>query len=571
MADLMTNRSGFRRLLLMNLVLGVFFALHLFYIPPHFDDLFCMWKAIMGESGGYLKDYNYANDIVLLQYGFQHLYSWSPHVSWLPLFFIATSLCSFLLIVNALFLYLHKQKHHIAFFICACIVLLGMYQPNLMWVHHNRTAFLICSSALTGLFLYTLYHPRGSEKKRYRILLWLWFGLGLLTRPEAAIASMMLFMPFWVWIMRKQLRPAFIVVLPPLLFVLIFVGYYWWQTHSSEAFYYQLEPNVEYALMDRQEAIPLSEMKTREDSARYIAARRWMLGDTRQTTPSFLRRLIASDDSPEKGFLFFFQPGSQLAPAELAKVLYQRLAAQPAVLFILFMLLLWPWSSNRLTHHAAVLSLFAYSLFLLTLSMFVREYPRVTQPFLFCVTVAFIIYFFSSIDQLPKIFTIRRAAFSIVFLFILAFIIPQSQTLYQESAKKRADQQSLRQKINQLLHDNPNRKFVAVMGNWDVFDTGVFDPFTGFGEKTLLLTEIGQYSANNAFLETTRTRTGCAGRDFLCRIAFLEKHRQDIIFIATPARVDLYHTYMEMLYQYNFDIRSASRILLTRDTYAWLP
>ena len=543
---------------------------HTLLIPPHFDDLFCVWKVIMGESQTYTRNYNYSNDLLLLQYVFQWLYAWRPDFSWLPGFFIISGVFSFLCIQLGVLFFMNKRGYSLITSIYVNVFLFFIYEPNLSLVHHNRTAFIISSAGLFWYFLCSTDLLVDKSVKFLRYMALLWFIIGLLCRPEASIAALVVFSPLTFLNGKIDFFHGFKSFVAPASFVGIFLLYYFYQITFSTAFYYQLEPNVEYAIMDRQQVVSLSDMNSRIDSARHMASTRWMLGDVKQTSPSFLRRVISEDDLSNT--LFFLLPPKRSVTViyQVINELFEILSGYVHILLLLIWLILMPFFQPAVQRRMVLLFIFLLALILLVFSINIRTYPRVVEPFIFCVSVSMVAYYI--MVGSPVKTSLKSIVLGSVLLILgTPFLSQEWQSRMVKAIKASKDEIQLRENIQNHIVNETNRHFVAVLGNWDVFNTGLFMPFTGFGNKTLLLIELGQYSANPEFLETINNRTGCQGYDFTCRIDFLKRNRKDIIFVATPQRVDLYRQYMQMMYDFDFDIRSSKKTLLSRETYAWFP
>jgi len=143
--------------------------------------------------------------------------------------------------------------------------------------------------------------------------------------------------------------------------------------------------------------------------------------------------------------------------------------------------------------------------------------------------------------------------------------------MYEQSASLTKEELMLQQTIDSVISSHAERKYVAVIGDFTVFNTGVFVPFTGFGDKQLILTELGQYSRNPEFLEAISKHTGCEGKDFKCRVAFIDKHRSEFIIVAKRKRLLLYKQYLKSVYNYDVDFSRSKSLLLQDEIYFWLP
>lgn len=552
------QQNGLSFWLLLNSGLVSVILLHFNFIAPHFDDMFCVWKLIMGESGSYTRNYNYSNDLLLLQYLFQWLYGLNPDFSWLPLSFILFTCLSFVLIFNTI-VFVAKKSALNTFSVVALLLLVSLiFTPNLMWVHHTRTAFLMCGAALVLTQVTYIY----IEDNRLRIYLSgfavFWFIIGLLFRPEAAIAALLLFTPLLFILANYNLRQTLRQIAFPAMAVMIFIAYYSWNIHYNDSFYYQLEPDVEYEIMDRKNIVPLSDMKTLEDTAKYLAATNWMLGDVNKTTPEFLRSIINKKSSSAYTLNIIKMEQSMFETLQGNKYFLLLVVASFIILFLTI--------SFQKAIFATLWILFG--LILLSLSFSINNYDRIVQPFLFIFSSGIVLVLFSCSSLSKK----RTVVIILILLFATILLIPKSlSVMYKQSANLSNRENTLQQTINSIIYSHPERKYVAIIGNYFVFNTGVFKPFIGFGDKQLILTEIGQYSCNPEFLKAISKHTGCKGEDFKCRIKFIYKHRSEFIIIAKRQRLELYKNYLMSTYDYHIDFGKSKSQLLQDEVYVWLP
>jgi len=552
------NRLDYRFWLLLNSGLVGVILLHFIFIAPHFDDMFCVWKLIMGESRGYTRNYNYSNDLLLLQYWYQWLYALKPDFSWLPLSFILFACLSFILIFNTLVFVAKKNALNTFSVVALLLLVLLIFTPNLMWVHHTRTAFLMCGSALVLTQVTYIY----IEDNRLRIYLSgfavFWFIIGLLFRPEAAIAALLLFTPLLFMLANYNLRQTLRQIAFPAMAVMIFIAYYSWNIHYNDSFYYQLEPDVEYEIMDRKNIVPLSDMQTLEDTAKYLAATNWMLGDVNKTTSAFLRSIINKKNRYAYNLNIIKMEQSMFETLQGNKYFLLLAVASFIILFLTIRF--------RKAVFATLWVLFG--LILLSLSFSINNYDRIVQPFLFIFSSGIVLVLFSCSSFSKK----RTVVIILILLFTTILLVPKSlRVMYKQSASLSMRENTLQQTINSFIDSHPERKYIAIIGDLSIFNTGVFVPFVGFGNKQLILTEMGQLSGNPEYLKTISSYTGCKGGDFKCRIAFMIKHQNELIIIAKKQRLELYKQYLMGVYNYHSDFSKSKSQLLQDEAYVWLP
>lgn len=538
---------------------------------PHFEESFSQWKLIMGMCGTYTQNYHHFNDLFLLQALFEWLYGVNPATSWFPLSLWLVSYLASGGILYVLWKYGMQQKAPVWPTFVLSLASLGLLSVNWLWIHHNRTAFLV---GLLGALV--LVSKLNSNDKRPPLL---WIAgsfilvcLSILFRAEAGIVVTLWLLPsvlfmgtpakrYWVWRGLPALPVAFAV------------GYFLIQAENNPDFRWQLEPDVEHELMDRKNLLPSTEAVTLADSARQYALTQWMLGDVQKNNAAYIRSLINKPDTWIHRYLFFLFPSSRQAPVPTFQERLSGFAGAHAMFFALLCGLLLTaagplWYRKRM--HMVLFAVAAMGL--LAGSFTVNQYTRITQPLqaiTFCWLLFLWIGTYGQSPVTPALWQrfVRTGVALLALLYTGTCLLSHTNTA---TAENRLEAQ-IENRLNTVMASQPQRKWVLTAANYTAYKTPALQPFTGFGNKTLLLPEIGQYSANPAFLATGAKLTGCPKTDFKCRMQYVDKHKSEIIFVSTEKRLKLYEQYMQAVYGVRLDWSTAPRIHLAGDTYFWLP
>ena len=517
-----------------------------------------MWKLIMYASDSYTRDFHHLNDVVLWQDILQFLQSRNQFVPWYPLFLTFFSSFSFVLINSFILrvLLLRNKNYRHAFFL---LVLSSVaFMPNLLWIHQNRTAFIMSGAGLL-LSLYPHFFTYSSSFKKQLLSAFgvLWFFGGVCFRPEAGFASFILFIPFYFFVTRQvssllRLSPHFILL----------VGFfltYQWNIWFNPTFYYQLEPDVEYQIVDNRNVIPLSAMQNARDSARYKAvADEWMLADVKQTTPAFIKSLIC-DKKTQSCRADDGKSGSMLNREFIRLIVWENL-------FALFSILLLFVISCRSRYIILFLLLFGFSF--MAISFSVNIYLRVVQPMLFLICTFLIIFLVRRKANILCVGT-RKALnvliFSALFLFCLSF-----SKHYDQSVQMRVTQNQIRSRLKQVLQVHKDRRHIVITGDFTPFNTGAFSDCTDFEGRKILITEFGQFSGNPAFLYFGAKQSGCDSVDFLCKMKYIENIKGDVILFASKRKLFFYNKYLRDVYGFTWGLTGTYHHLAD-DSYAFLP
>ncbi len=227
-------------------------------------------------------------------------YQYSPNVQWNTWFeylwlFIASAIAmsafSFLLPARI------SKPVKIAGMIFIFMLVFADHHIHLIY---TRVSYMLCGCALIGLMVFHSQSGSIRKNKPGFLLLNLLFIIGTFIRNEAAIACILLLIPFSLFYLLN-LKRAFLLLIFPLiivggqsLFFALDIKY-----ASDNEFYKQVEPDIEEQFIARGNMIPLSQMKTSRDSAIHRMGREMTFSDPKIMTAAKLRTLIL----PEAPFL----------------------------------------------------------------------------------------------------------------------------------------------------------------------------------------------------------------------------------------------------------------------------
>lgn len=163
------------------------------------------------------------------------------------------------------------------------VIFAVLFIENITILSHTRFALLFCGIALFNL---------GFTEKMSIKTWWLncaLFILGMLHRPESSIGTIFLVgigaLVYSFNIKKWVIRFSF----PVLATSIVFISIVYDIKHTS-LFVKEIEPEIEYKMMDLR-VIPMSEMRTSVDSAKYLAGINGLWFDPKVLNPRFLRAL----------------------------------------------------------------------------------------------------------------------------------------------------------------------------------------------------------------------------------------------------------------------------------------
>ena len=154
---------------------------------------------------------------------------------------------------------------------------------------------MVTGTALIGLVYF--FRAPGSVRDRPWLFLFfnLWFVLGTLTRSESSTAAFLQICFFGAFYLQSIKRFA-LIFLFPFLFLLSLLSAVAYDIKTTKDFYKQIEPEIEAQFTDRDNAVPLSTMKTYRDTVMWQTATDIMWSDPKVISPAYMRSII----KPEK-------------------------------------------------------------------------------------------------------------------------------------------------------------------------------------------------------------------------------------------------------------------------------
>lgn len=220
-----------------------------------------------------------------LSYFYAHLYEFITFVPWIPLFYelvLSITLAFFMKI------YFSNQvkKLQIIFTILIFIIL----HEHFLILNITRISFVVIT-----LGTLILLNSKISKKQKIQAQFILIFGI--LTRPEPAFLSLFLlltgdFLLNQEYQLKERIQRWLKSFWPSFLIIVALFVYFQNDFKTSKEFYKQIEPDVEYELMVRQNFVPLSKNADSTYSLRYQAINNGFWGDSKLNDNLFLRSLI---------------------------------------------------------------------------------------------------------------------------------------------------------------------------------------------------------------------------------------------------------------------------------------
>ena len=550
------------KLLKFNILIVLWFAALGLLVLPHFEGQFFMWKIILNESNGMFEDYHQFNDLFLWQELYALLYNYMPEVPWFTIITQLLVILSSHVLVSILYLLYKKRQVPRFLFWCSALTLLSILSYNLLWVNHNRASFLVVGASLITIWYnYSFSSWSITGKSISYFLSIICFSMGFFYRPEAGLAASILMICLIILLQRSLDLRLLLRYIPIFLILIASFSYYHYQVANSSSFYYQLEPNVEYDIMDKRRIVDIGEMENQIDSARYFAASNWMLGDVKETTPAFLRSIIESNgatNSPK------FSALKEVSNHNLKLNTQTFLWENRFVLAILTFLVFYLLASKKYTGAIILIVFIGFSLVLIVGSFSINYFSRVTQPLMALLVFGSLVLF----SQNGKKY--NHGIFLIIFSLVsIAFTWGTFKIILNEEKSLSHKEQHIISGISEILDKNYNREYVFVLDNFYVANTGSFQSFTYFDEKKMLIPAMGQFSGNPALIQYNSELTSCDVMDFLCIMKFIENNKENAIIFSSANRVKVFQKYLKDRYGFELNIPLDQAQILYDNSLYW--
>lgn len=551
------------------LCLGGFYF---FVCKPHFEESFSQWKLIMGLSESYTKNFHKFNDLFLIQYFFEALYAWNERVPWLPLVLFSLSFASIGIITKFLFTATFVRTQNSLLVFAFVFLVMALLCSNLLYIHHTRTSFLLTLCGWLVLISAEsekiIYKTKLVVTKFFALVI---IALGVLFRPEAGIVmSSVIGVSLLFSDRRVLIRSRYVsLAIAGCLGLIIYFGY---ECLNSDSFYYQLEPDVEYEVVNRRNVIDPPANESVADKYRRMAITQyWMLGDVKLNDAGFVRACLDKPTTLLHRFGFFLFPSksatNDTAPesgAWIHKVAYAVLL----MLILLEAIAVFKTAFRKVPLH--FLSVVFWFAVLFWGMAAISRYNRVVEPFLVA-TIIWSWWFNAAHVPVFKAKLLKGFA-AVVVAVLLAFIgLMVHAKNYDVAQQLNHSEEHVDQVVRQVISEHPERDCVVMAYDFVVNQNSALKPFNGFSGKKLLVVEYAQFSANPDFLHASAVVTGCAEGDFNCTMSFIENNKDRMIVIGKEYRLKFYEDYMKFVYATEFNVTSGQKVPLAEDAFFWLP
>lgn len=482
----------------------------------------------------------------LMHHGTSHVYSFLyqtfPDVEWLSwilysYFFLATLLT--LYIIGML---VPKDRPWWEKLMWQLVVYFFVFADHNIHFIFTRISYLTVGASFLGLIYFFKTIQSIKDRPLLFVLLNVLFTLGALCRIESS-AALGLLVFVYAMVYLKSFKQTFILLFYPGLFLGVFILGLTYHIRNNPAFYALIEPEIEVQFVERQNKVPLSYMKTKEDSAKYKIAAEIAWVDPNIITPDFLRSMIQEEQ-------FMFTDGRQWKRVlgDVLAVVERNLSISIFSL-VITLLLVWQLPQDKYKW----LFYFCFFWFYLLIQAYTfkindRSFLPNIAVYLASIFIVFIPTFYFSNTKKSKL----GLSFSIVLLF-LAF---QVRYLSKEADILKTDLEKYRFNTR-MVEDVARGKYLVV--NSSSFDYVFlshepFKPFDYSAFKKIYITDghvIPYIPYYRDFLEKD---CKCDVYNFPSFWNYIKTIRNQVVIMSTLGRMEVLREYMKVLHNYQLNI-----------------
>lgn len=418
---------------------------------------------------------------------------------------------------------------------------------------YTRVSYMVTGLALIGILYF--FRERGSIKERKWLFVFLnvWFVLGVLTRSESATAVVLLLICFGLYYVSDLKRLALLFVFP-LIVLSIVLGGIAYALNATTEYYMQVEPEIEAQFCERENIVPISEMKTDVDSAKYLMAKNIIWSDPKVLTPQFMRSLIRNE-----GGLYTNIRQWKRVYSEVEAIMFRfwHLSFLCLIIGGVIFLMTRPLSRFQfLTWFVFTMSIWLLTaLQTYTVKINDRSFSPYISIFVFC----------NLLVLLPLLQNTSRKKVIPLLLLLLYFFIAHLTYLKEESNQLKSDFNSYKHTVDVISKIAANKYLVVNSSSCDyLFSSNVpFHPFNFSAFKKLYISD----GFNMPFLPYYRRylekECDCDMADFPSFWEYLKKHKAEVVVVSSKERIAILSNYLKVVHHYDLGLVESDNLSLS--------
>ena len=490
----------------------------------------------------------------LMHHGTSHLYSLLyehfPNVEWiswiLSFYFFLAGFLGMYIIAELV----PKEKPKWQRITWMLMVYLLVFADHNIHFIFTRISYITVGTAFLGLIYF--FGSIADIKKRPFLFIGinLLFTLGALCRIESSAAlSVLLFVFSWIYL--RSIRQSILLFLYPILFLGCFIIGLSYHIKNSTEFYAEVEPEIEVQFVERQNKIPLSEMKTLQDSAKYKIAAEIAWVDPKVISPEFMRSMIQKE-----GFMYTDGRQWRRVFGDMVLVIGNNMALS---LFTVILGLLVVLGADPKDRYKWLLYLLFFWFYLL-----IQAYTFKINDRSFLPNAA--MFIFSLLLMSARLFYSKSRSYwhYAACIAIILFTIFQVNYLIKESKILREDLANYQYNTQKIEQTAKGKYLVVNSSSFDyIFSSHKpFYPFDYSAFKKIYITEGHVIPYIPYYREYLEGDCKCDVYNFPSFWTYLKSIKEEVIIMSTPQRMDVLKEYMGVMYGYQLNIEPIPMPLL---------
>jgi hypothetical protein len=538
-----------KQLFLFNLVVATLLFLFTKYVIGNYYEVYEAIPPTM--LSGKLMDGVPANIIypiasVLLSDLYVRLYALWPNVVWYDYFMAGYMILAVAVIFTAIHLRLRDKLSLPKIILVNAAIFFLFIADNILNWNYTRTSFTVCIAAFIW---FAILMPQKFSRQMIvpYLLTALLFLLGVLIRPEAG-QLMFLLIGFYLFCRMGFRKELFVKLLPFFIPVLLVSGSILYDRKTTNQFYIQLDPAVEFAIaLDK--VVPISEMKTTIDSMKYVALKQGIVNDPHYITNAFMHGVVSKN-----ALLFFNNALLRRARDTLCENIKTRwqTASFGVLLFLIGLFYLLPWKRKAF---AFVCYSGFFWIMLFGVAYFLTLETRLTAPLLFFYAAANMIFLFEN----NFLFAMSGSFFKRTLL--VGFCITTIAVLFQLGGTRKDYEKSIAENHrtfkaleqigrNKVLVPDASACMIIFFNNYLPFHTPDFRAFKG-----ILMVDMEAMTLAPAYQAYLKKHCSCQTDDLGALFGYFYSIKGEVVFAGTPERMALFQSYLQIVHGKSFSFQ----------------
>lgn len=422
------------------------------------------------------------------------------------------------------------------------LTMLGILGDSIVHINHERTAFLMTA---TGLLLYEHDERRGWLNIAIYFTIYL---AGVLLRMHAASIVFAL-LALHNYLNGQSLRRLIKRYAAHILVLFLCLGVYHYDKIAEPHLGKSIELKYEWAITDKNSLIPISEMKTNEDSVKYLAVSQFLLTDTANINETFLSRVVVLDEYFSDFFSLKEWRRSLINTVSTMAVFSGTLL----LLYLIIIITLIAKFNYGLLRHLLIAHVF-YWFIILFLGVTVELQERFLSPMLA------ILCMLSFMRCLPVLAGNKNPKW--IWLMTAGALLSLGASLYyiNGSAMRYKENEAKHEELIQRIEKYGETNTVIILGAVEfLFSNNPFKRVRQSAYSNTLFPDLLWYTHYNFGQKKVIDRYGFSPLNYKAFCSFLKENYQMIVVLSEleddkNSRIALYQKYLGALYDFHFSV-----------------